>query len=117
MQGTDRQIRWANEILASHLRLAQSHLPQITAKLERAINVAEHNRWGAAYDRARLAVACDYANRLQEWRSTDIVDAQTLLTSPYAIYDAIWTIINKMARADLGITAVQPGPEGRPTLH
>ncbi|MDN5872313.1 MAG: hypothetical protein L0H73_16565, partial [Nitrococcus sp.] len=117
MQGTDRQIRWAEEILARHLRLAESHLPQITAKLERAISAAEGNRWGAAYERARLAVACNYANRLQQWRSTDIIDAQVLLTSPYAIYDAIWTIISKIARADLGFTPVQPEQEGRPTLH
>ncbi|MDN5872065.1 MAG: hypothetical protein L0H73_15270, partial [Nitrococcus sp.] len=85
MQGTDSQIRWAQEILARHLRLAQSHLPQITAKIERAIIAAEEedSRWGAAYERARLAVACNYANRLREWSSRDVIDAQILLTSPY----------------------------------
>lgn len=117
MRGTDRQVRWAQEILARHLQLAQSHLPQITAKLERTIAAAEDRCWGAAYERARLAIACDYANRLQEWSAIDIIDAQTLLTSPYATYDAIWTVINKMARADLGILAVPPGQEDRPTLH
>lgn len=117
MRGTEKQIHWAQEILVRHLRLAQSHLPQIIAKLEHAIAAAEDQRWGAAYEQARLAIARDYANRLQEWNATDIIDAQTLLTSPYAIYDAIWTVISKMARADLGITPIPPGQEDRPTLH
>lgn len=117
MRGTDSQIRWAQEILARHLRLAESHLPRITAKLERAIATAEDQRWGATYEQARLAIACNYANRLQEWNATDIIDAQTLLTSPNAIHDAIWTIISKMARADLGLIPGSPGQEDRPTLH
>lgn len=117
MQGTERQVRWAQEILARHLQLAESHLPQITAKLERTIIAAEEQRWGAAYERARLAIACAYARRLQEWSAADIIDAQTLLTSPYAIYDAIWTVISKMARADLGVVALPPAQEDRPTLH
>ncbi|HET8700332.1 MAG TPA: hypothetical protein VFL97_01520 [Nitrococcus sp.] len=117
MRGTAQQIRWAQEILARHLQLAQAHLPQITAKLERAIAAAQNHRRGAAYEQARLAVACDYANRLQEWNATDIIDARTLLTSPYAIYDAIWTVISKMARADLGIVPLPPGQEDRPILH
>lgn len=117
MRGTERQIRWAQEILAKHQGLAQSHLPQIIAKLERAIATAEDQRWGAAYEQARLAIASDYANRLQEWNAKDIIDAQTLLTSPYAIYDAIWTVINKMARADLGIIPMPSEQGDRPTLH
>ncbi len=117
MQGTERQVRWAQEILAKHFQLAESHLPQITTQLERAILTAETQRLGATYERARLAIARAYTRRLQELNATDIIDAQTLLTSPYATYDAIWTVISKIARADLGIVAVPPAQEDRPTLH
>lgn len=117
MQGTERQVRWAQEILTRHLQLAEPHIPQIIAKLEHAIASAEEQRLGSAYERARLAIACDYANRLQQWSAPDIIDGQTLLTSPSAIHDAIWTVISKLARHDLGIISLQPEQEDRPTLH
>lgn len=117
MRGTETQIRWAQEILSRHLDLAQSHLPQITTKLEHAVAAAGRDHWVSAYERARLAIACDYGNRIQQWDAADLIDAQTLLTSPYAIYDAIWTVINKMARADLGLMGMSAEPEDRPTLH
>lgn len=117
MRGTEREIYWAQEILTKHLQLADSHLHQITARLEHAITAAENQRWDTVYNQARLAIACNYAKRLQEWKATDIIDAQTVLTSPYATYDAIWTIINKIARADLGMIPAPAGQEDRPTLH
>lgn len=117
MRGTETQVRWAQEIVTRHLELAQSHLPQITTKLQDAVAAADNEHWGSTYERARLAIACDYANRIRQWHAADLIDAQTLLTSPYAIYDAIWTVINKMARADLGLLAVSAEPEDRPTLH
>lgn len=117
MQSNEKQARRAQEILARHLQLAEPHIPRIIAKLERAIATAEKQHLGAAYERARLAIACDYSNRLQQWSALDIIDGQTFLTSPSAIHDTIWTVISKMARHDLGIIPLQPGQEDRPTLH